>query len=244
MQTMNESIIEGVDESNMNTHPDPHQQQNAASEQQHQGEKDLHVPEHSSVDEMQFLSELEKLRDNAARLNAGTGVRDSIVRAIKHIHDTSLGYPTQGSLKVKKWKDSGKVSTENILTAKRDHSMMSTAPVKTKHEKKSKVKKALAKKKTAMQKGTRVKVISTRFDGEIKGSYSHDKPTWLKGTIVDIIKGKYNVVWDIDNMMTSSSGHHLTICKKEDNKVTTETVMAMLEVGAELEYSNTDTKAA
>ena len=163
---MNESIIEGVDDSNMNTHPDPHQQQKAAPEQQHQGEKDLHVPEHSSVDEMQFLSALEELRDNAARLNAGTGVRDSIVKAIKHIHDNSTGYPTQGSLKVKKWKDNGKVSTENILTAKRDHSMMSTAPVKTKHEKKSKVKKTLAKKKTAMQKGTRVKVRTTRFDGK------------------------------------------------------------------------------
>ena len=121
---MNESTIEGVDDSNMNTHPDPHQQQKAAPEQQHQGEEDLHIPGHSSVDEMQFLSALEELRDNAARLNAGTGVRDSIVKAIKHIHDNSTGYPTQGSLKVKKWKDNGKVSTEKILTAKRDHSMI------------------------------------------------------------------------------------------------------------------------
>ena len=163
---MNEPLVSGVDDNNVYTQPDPHQHQNAVPEQQHQGEEDLHVPEHSSVDEMQFLSMLEKLRDNATQLNAGTGVRDSIVKAIKHIHDNSMGYPTQGSLKVNKWKDNGKVSTENILTAKRDHSMMSTAPVKTKHEKKSKVKKTLAKKKTAMQKGTRVKVRTTRFDGK------------------------------------------------------------------------------
>ena len=100
------------------------------------------------------------------------------------------------------------------------------------------------KKSQNIREGMRVKVRSTRFDGDVKGSYSHDKPMWLQGTVIKVKDGLIEVIWDIDNTITSSTAHHLTICNKSQNKTTTATIMAMLEVGAELQYTHTDLKGA
>ena len=80
-----------------------------------------------------------------------------------------------------------------------------------------------------------------------QGSYSYDKPKWLAGTIVKINKGRVEVQWDIDEETVEVSSHYLTPWYSKDhknieksNKQTTRSVMAMLEVGAELKHSNDD----
>ena len=52
------------------------------------------------------------------------------------------------------------------------------------------------------------------------------------------------VVWDIDNTVIRSSAHHLDVCTSKEIKTTTASIMVMLEVGAELEYTHADPKAA
>ena len=230
-----------VDPNNQPDPPNPNMISSSTGEQLHQGEDDLHVPHHVTVDKMKFLKQLEELKEKASHLNSGTGVRDSIVKAIKAVNDGDLGFPTKGSMKKTKWIDEGKVSSKNILTGKRSLGLKlsnEVSPGKAKKLKKSK------KKMIKLVKGTRVKVRSTRFDGSEKGSYSHDKPTWLHGSVISRDHGMVDVVWDIDNTVTRSSAHHLDVCTTKEIKTTTASIMVMLEVGAELEYTHTDLKAA
>ena len=73
----------------------------------------------------------------------------------------------------------------------------------------------------------------------------------MAGTIVKINKGRVEVQWDIDGETVEVSAHYLTPWYSNDhkkieksNKQTTSSVMAMLEVGAELKHSNDDLKSA
>ena len=227
--------------------PNPSLTSSSTNEQLNQGENDrLHVPAHVEVDRIKFLETLEELKSTAPHLGAGTGVRNALIKAIKSVHDGSMGYVTKGSLKTTKWKDEGMISEDNILTGKRNHASVNSDVTKSKSKsgKNKKIKKSLNKKSQKIREGVRVKVRSTRFDGDVKGSYSHDKPTWLQGTVTSVNDGLIEVIWDIDNTITSSTAHHLTLCNKNQNKTTTATIMAMLEVGSELQYSHTDLKGA
>ena len=83
--------------------PDPSMTSSSTDEQLNQGENDhQHVPEHVEVDRIKFLETLEDLTAKALHLGAGTGVRDALIKAIKSVHDGSMGYVNKGSLKLKK----------------------------------------------------------------------------------------------------------------------------------------------
>ena len=93
--------------------------------------------------------------------------------------------------------------------------------------------------KPTLELGMKVKIQSRRFDGNVEGSYSYDKPKCLTGAIVKINKGRVEVQWDIDGKTWYSKDHKKI---EKSNKQTTRSAIAMLEVGAELKHSNDDLK--
>ena len=66
-----------VDPNNQPDPPNLNMTSSSTGERLHQGEDDLHVPHHVTVDKMKFLKQLEELKEKASHLNSGTGVRDS-----------------------------------------------------------------------------------------------------------------------------------------------------------------------
>ena len=86
------------------------------------------------------------------------------------------------------------VTEDNVVTGKRKakHIGMIPPSKKTSRSVESIVDKAVGgssyngKVKPTLELGMKVKIQSRRFDGNVEGSYSYDKPKWLAGTIVKI----------------------------------------------------------
>ena len=250
-----------LNETNALEGPDSESQPNLieeSSSQDHskQGEN-LHIPEHVKQDSSEFLNNLENLIEQTNNVQGGDNVREALIKAIREVHLGSSVAPKKGTLKKTKWYDV--VTEDNVITGKRKakHIGMIPPSKKTSHSVESIVDNAVGgssyngKVKPTLKLGMKVKIQSRRFDGNVEGSYSYDKPKWLAGTIVKINKGRVEVQWDIDGETVEVSAHYLTPWYSKDhkkieksNKQTTRSVMAMLEVGAELKHSNDDLKSA
>ena len=231
-------------------------EESSSQDDSKQGEN-LHIPEHVKQDSSEFLENLENLVEQSNNVQGGDNVREALIKAIQEVHLGSSVAPKKGTLKKTKWYDV--VTEDNVVTGKRKATHIGMIPPnkKTSHSVESIVDNAVGgtsyngKVKPTLKLGMKVKIQSRRFDGNVEGSYSYDKPKWLAGTIVKINKGRVEVQWDIDGETVEVSAHYLTPWYSKDhkkieksNKQTTSTVMAMLEVGAELKHSNDDLKSA
>jgi hypothetical protein len=224
------------------THPSPEMMKALSYQTPDSGENTVvHVPEHEAWNRNLVLDKIKELRTAINQRFDGSGKVQAIVKALKKAEDEASNDADRKGIIKKKGsiKMGSALKKENVLAKGRKRAATSESGGVEPEAKKTSVQK-----RKKIEIGDRVK-IKTRSFGI---SYARGRPKFTYGQVIQKKGDLYDVVWDAGDTMLTHKRHltpHDSESEKEDeneprynSRLSKETILPILSVGAELSQPN------